>query len=136
MITSRCGNDFTVRVSVGKHELVADETTGFGGNDEGPSPFGLLLASVSACTAIAIVDAARERKLRLDGVVVSVKHKQNIIPKSHGDPRLLITEIRRRVELRGDLSPSDREWLFAQGAACPVSRTLAQGIEMKAELVD
>jgi len=134
VLVSRAGNTFTVQISVAGHEIVADEPASFGGQDQGPSPFGLLLASVGACTAIAIVDAAKQRGLPLEGVVVSVKHKQNVVPDSPSDPRLLISEIRRRVEIQGELTLSERQWLFDVGSSCPVSRTLARGVAMKAEL--
>lgn len=123
-----------MRISVGRHEIVADEPAFFGGEDQGPSQFGLLLASVGACTAIAIVDAAERHDLPLDGVVVAVKHKQNVDPDSPGDPRLLITEISRRVEILGGLTPSQRQWLLDVGTSCPVSRTLTQGVAMQTEL--
>lgn len=134
MLVSRAGNTFTVHISVGGHEIVADEPVFCGGEDQGPSPFGLLLASVGACTAIAIVDAAKQRGLPLEGVVVAVKHKQNVVPDSPSDPRLLISEIRRRGEIQGELTPSERQLLFDIGSSCPISRTLAQGVAMRAEL--
>ena len=120
--------EFAVSVSAAGHSLTVDEPTGLGGTNTGPSPFALLMASVGACSAITVVDAARERGLKVDRVRVSVKLKQNKISNSPGDPELLITELRRSIEIEGDLSPEDREWLFERGDACPVSRSIAAGI--------
>ena len=129
-----CASDgsFAVSVSVAGHSLTVDEPVSLGGTDTGPSPFALLMASVGACTAITVVDAARERGLRVDGVRVKVRLKQNKISSSAGDPELLIQEIRRSIEIDGELSLADRNWLYERGAACPVSRSLAAGIAVTA----
>ncbi|RRN65962.1 OsmC family protein [Caulobacter sp. 602-1] len=41
---------FQVMIDVGGHRLVADEPHALGGTDAGPSPFGLVLAGLVACT--------------------------------------------------------------------------------------
>ena len=114
-----CASDgsFAVSVSVAGHQLTVDEPESLGGTNTGPSPFALLMASVGACTAITVADAARERGLTVDSVRVKVKLKQNKISSSAGDPELLIQEIRRTIEIDGDLSPEDRDWLYTRGAA-------------------
>src|ERR1700736_2026281 len=45
---------YAVDIRAGKHKFVADEPPGGGGDDAGPSPFGLLLSSLGACTAITL----------------------------------------------------------------------------------
>lgn len=119
---------FAASVSVAGHHLTVDEPESLGGTNTGPSPFAMLMASVGACTAITVVDAARERGLLVDRVRVNVRLKQNKISSSAGDPELLIKEIRRSIEIQGDLAPEDRDWLYQRGASCPVSRSLAVGI--------
>jgi putative redox protein len=42
------------RISVGRHELVADEPPALGGQDAGLAPFDRYLASLAACTAITL----------------------------------------------------------------------------------
>ena len=68
---------FVVRVTAAGHEVTVDEPVSLAGTDTGPSPFALLAASMGACTAITVVDAARERELSVDRVRVSVRLKQN-----------------------------------------------------------
>src|SRR5215510_8422050 len=41
-------------IRAGHHDLVADEPTTNGGADAGPSPFGLLLSGLAACTSITL----------------------------------------------------------------------------------
>jgi putative redox protein len=131
-----CTSDgsFAVSVSAAGYAFTVDEPETLGGTNTGPSPFALLMASVGACSAITVVDAARERGLKVDRVRVKVRLKQNKISSSAGDPELLIKEIRRSIEIDGDLSPEDREWLYERGASCPVSRSIATGIVMPAAM--
>ncbi len=42
---------YRVDLRVGAHQLVADEPADVGGKDSGPSPFGLLVSALVACTA-------------------------------------------------------------------------------------
>lgn len=46
--------DYAHRITVGHHELVADEPPALGGQDAGPAPFDLYLAALAACTAITL----------------------------------------------------------------------------------
>lgn len=117
-----------VDIALGGHALRADEPAGLGGGDTGPSPFGLLLASVGACTTITIMDAARQRNLTVDRVKVAVSSKVSKVPSSASDPELSLTRIRRVIEIEGDLSHEDREWLRSRGEGCAVSRALEGGL--------
>ena len=51
--TARIGTDrYHVDIQAGQHPLCADEPVDHGGADSGPTPFGLLLSGLGACTAI------------------------------------------------------------------------------------
>jgi putative redox protein len=43
---------YSVRIESGGHGLRGDEPVSHGGGDTGPTPFGLLLSGLGACTAI------------------------------------------------------------------------------------
>ncbi len=122
---------FRVEIEVAKHHrLTADESERLGGTDAGPDPFDLLMASLGACTAIAVVDAAKDRGITVDRVAVSVTQKPSKLCTRPGDPELQIVELRRSMEIDGAMSAEDREWLYARGADCPISRTLASGVRI------
>lgn len=77
---------------------------------------------------------AREKNIALEGVKVRVAHQQNIID-CYGpfDPRqrsLKITRLRRRIDVKGDLSAEDVETLLWGANHCPVSNSLDGAIEI------
>lgn len=125
------GTSFLVEATAGHHRLVVDEPAGLGGTEAGPDPFDLLMAALGACTAITVVDAARERGLTLERVVVSVSAKASKLAARPGDPDLSIRELRRVIEIHGDLSPEDRAWLTARGEDCAVARSLVRGVAVR-----
>lgn len=80
---------------------------------------------------------SREKKINLAGIKVRVVHKQNIKVAGPHDPRqrsLKITELRRHIEVRGDLSPQDVEDLLWGANHCPVSNTLEGAVSIKTRL--
>ncbi len=125
------GTSFRVEVRVGRHALVVDEPERLGGTDAGPDPFDLIMAALGTCTAITIADAARGRGLPLRGVRVTVSAKTSRPASRPGDPELVLRELRRAVEIEGDLSPEDRAWLAERGSDCAVYRSLVAGIPIR-----
>jgi putative redox protein len=59
---------YGVRISTGGHALRGDEPVDGGGADTGPSPFGLLLSGLGACTSIALRMYAEHQSWPLAGV--------------------------------------------------------------------
>jgi uncharacterized OsmC-like protein len=122
---------FRVEVATGAHRLVADEVERLGGTDQGPDPFDLLAASLGACTAIAVADAARARALPISRVEVRVSTKFNKVAARPGDEQLALVELRRSIHIEADVSPDDLAWLYARGTDCPVSRALGEGVAIR-----
>jgi putative redox protein len=52
--TSTAEPAYRVDVRAGAHGFVADEPATAGGGDEGPTPLGLLLSALAACTAMTL----------------------------------------------------------------------------------
>lgn len=117
---------FAQTVRVGAHRLNADEPLSFGGNDSGPSPYDLLLASLGACTAMTLRSYADLKKLPLEHVKVRLKHSKihaaDCAACETTEGR--IDRIEREIELAGALDDAQRAKLMEIADKCPVHRTL------------
>src|SRR5712671_4253951 len=65
---------YRVDLRVGPHRLIADEPTATGGGDVGPSPFGLLLSGLAACTATTLRMYAERKGWELTAIDVDVRY--------------------------------------------------------------
>jgi putative redox protein len=124
-------------VRVGRHTLVADEPASAGGQDGGPTPYGLLLAALGTCTSMTLRMYARRKELPLDRVTVRLRHER-IHARDCEDCETKdghIDRIERGVELQGDLGPEQRQRLLEIADRCPVHRTLESEVSIKTRLV-
>src|ERR1700744_4988749 len=107
---------FTHRIDVRQHQLVADEPTEHGGDDDGPSPQELLAASLASCTAITIEMYAKRKGWDIGPVEVEC----NYTPAERGCP----TKFRLDFRLTGQCTEDQLERFKVIAAKCPVHRTL------------
>jgi putative redox protein len=106
--------------------LRADEPVGAGGDDSGPSPYELLLASLGACTSMTLRTYADLKKIPLEKVTVRLKHEkihaQDCAECETKEGK--IDRIDRQIELAGPLDDAQRTKLLEIANKCPVHRTL------------
>jgi putative redox protein len=114
---------YSVDLRAGHHRLVADEPVAAGGGDAGPSPFGLLLSSLGACTAITLRMYAERKAWPLTGIEVALTYRWK------GD----VPAIERRLRLDG-LDDAQRARCAEIAEKTPVTRALKRGIEIKTTL--
>ncbi len=84
---------------------------------------------------------SREKGIKLEGLRVRVAHKQNIQVRGPHDPAqrgLRITELRRHIQVSGDLSEENAQALLWGAEHCPISNTLegAVAITTRLEIVE
>lgn len=124
---------FQQEVVTGRHHLLADEPRGAGGDDTGPSPYGLLLAALGTCTSMTLRMYAARKGWPLEGVRVGLSHRK-IHAHDCADCETRagrVDEIERRIELSGALDDEQRSRLLEIADKCPVHRTLHSEIKVR-----
>ena len=121
--TATIGTDrYHVDLQAGRHGLAADEPADGGGADTGPSPFGLLLSGLGACTAITLRMYADRKGWPLDGVEVQLAY--TVRDREH-------RWIDRQISLRGPLGDDQRARLAEIAERTPVTRAVRAGTEIR-----
>lgn len=117
---------FAQLVAAGRHRFLADEPAAVGGDDSGPGPYDLLLASLGACTSMTLRMYAEQKKWPLARVTVDLKHdKVHAEDCAECDTKEgRIDRIERVVTLEGELDEAQRARLLEIADKCPVHRTL------------
>jgi len=130
------GEGYRTEIVAGRHRLVADEPLSMGGTDNGPDPYGLLLAGLGACTSITLRMYADHKQWPLENVDVHLNHRK-IHAKDCEDCETStgkIDLIDREIELSGPLDTSQRERLLEIANKCPVHRTLTSETRIETRL--
>jgi putative redox protein len=129
---------FVQHVSVGAHQLVADEPEAAGGTDRGPSPYALLLAALGSCTSMTIGMYARRKRWPLENVTVWLRHQRKHVEDCEDcdEKERFLTVIEREIALDGPLSPEQRARLLEIAEKCPVHRTLTSEIQIHTRLTE
>jgi putative redox protein len=121
--TATIGTDrYHVDLQAGQHALAADEPADGGGADTGPSPFGLLLSGLGACTAITLRMYADRKQWPLEGVDVQLAYTVKDRATRWID---------RQITLRGPLENDQRARLAEIAEKTPVTRAVRAGTEIR-----
>lgn len=129
---------FAQEIRVGPHTFAADESTSVGGTDRGPSPYGLLLSALGACTSMTVSMYARRKQWPLESVTVRLRHAK-IDAKDCARCRTkegLVDHIEREITLVGALDAEQRARLLEIANKCPVHRTLTGEIDVETRLTE
>ena len=110
---------YATSIDAGGHRIIADEPPSNGGADAGPAPYDLLLASLSACTAITLKMYADRKRWPLARATVEL-HFTRDAEKNE--------KIDRVLHLEGDLSDEQRARFADIAERTPVTLTLKRGL--------
>lgn len=123
------GDGLQQHIAAGSHTIIADEPPAADGNDAGPDPYSLLLASLGACTSITLLMYARRKGWPLEHVEVDLTHaKVHAEDCQECDSREgRVDRIERRIHLQGELDEQQIERLGEIAKRCPVHQTLQAG---------
>ncbi|WP_298311912.1 bifunctional alpha/beta hydrolase/OsmC family protein [uncultured Aquimarina sp.] len=127
-VVASLGNDegYTTQMKVGNHYMVADEPESVGGHDFGPSPYELVSAGLSACTAMTIKMYVARKGWDLQNVEVHTSYDRKHIEDCENceDPTAKIDTFEREIKLEGDLDEKQIARILQIADKCPVHRTL------------
>jgi putative redox protein len=116
--------DYAVTIAAGRHAWIGDEPQALGGQDAGPAPYDLLLASLGACTAITLRMYAKRKNWALRAVDVELQFIRE-------DKQ---ARIDRQIGLHGDLSDEQRSRMMEIADKTPVTLTLRAGTPIHTQL--
>jgi putative redox protein len=123
------GARYACSVITGQHTLTADEPAPEGA-DAGPSPFGLLLSSLGACTAITLRMYAERKDWPLERVHVRLAFRWE------GEGPARTGHIDRSLKLAGSLDAEQRARCAEIAEKTPVTRALRGGVEIRTTLAE
>jgi uncharacterized OsmC-like protein/pimeloyl-ACP methyl ester carboxylesterase len=129
---------FQQTVTVGPHQMLADEPVAAGGQDSGPGPYDFLLAGLGACTSMTMRLYADRKALPLDRVTVTLQHSK-IHAKDCAECETregMLDQIERVISIEGDLDVDQRKRLMEIADKCPVHRTLTSEIHIVTKAAD
>ncbi len=129
---------FAQAIVAGAHRLAADEPASVGGGDTGPTPYGLLLAALGACTTMTLRLYAERKKLPLEKVSVRLRHEKIHARDCENceTQEGRIDRIEREIVLEGPLDGAQRQRLLEIAEKCPVHRTLHSEVLIESRLTD
>jgi uncharacterized OsmC-like protein/alpha/beta superfamily hydrolase len=139
VVVRETGNGkFQQMVSIGPHQMLADEPIAAGGEDTGPGPYDFLLAGLGACTSMTMRMYADRKSLPLERVTVTLKHS-----KIHAEDCAecetkagMLDQIDRSIAMEGALDAEQRGKLMEIADKCPVHRTLTSEIRIVTSAAD
>jgi len=120
------GGAYANEVITHHHRMVIDEPVPKGGEDKGPKPSELLLASLGGCISITLRMYAEHKQLPVEEISVLVKRDPPEKDKQ--------TQIHVSIKVTGDLDESQLKRMRAIAKRCPVHRTITGDMEISHKL--
>ena len=111
----------------GHHHLTADEPVAAGGSDAGFGARELLLASLGACTAVALRRHAAHSDWTIGKITVGVRWSRDPEGREH---------IERRLSFGKPLNAQQKAQLLKVAEDSPVSTVLRRGLDIQSAVID
>jgi putative redox protein len=128
------GDSYTTEVMTPFHHLIADEPESVGGNNLGPTPYDMLLASLGTCTAMTLKMYANRKGWALEEINVYLNHEkihQNDSVSVEDSKNSKLSKFTRWLEIKGDVTDEMKEKLLEIADKCPVHKTLHEQITVE-----
>ncbi len=132
LVHSDVESGYTLDIQAGKHTFKADEPESIGGNDFGPTPYDLLLASLGACTAITMRMYANRKGWPVEDIEIHLNHNKEHLQDCEdcesSDAKIDVIE--RYIEIKGDVDEKQRKRMMQIADKCPVHKTVHSEIRV------
>lgn len=124
------GDGYTSEIKTPFHHLLADEPKEVGGDNLGPTPYDLLMASLGTCTVMTLKMYADRKGWDLKQITVYLDHDKVHKEDSEDFDKKgsKVSRFTRSLEIKGDLNDEKKEKLLEIANKCPVHRTLHEDI--------
>jgi putative redox protein len=129
---------FQNTVTIGPHQMLADEPHSAGGDDTGPGPYDFLLASLGACKSMTMRMYADRKSFPLERATVTLNHSK-IYAKDCAECETkegMLDQIEVAIGLEGPLDADQRKRIIEIADRCPVHRTLTSEIRIVTRAAD
>jgi putative redox protein len=123
--TVESATGYAQAIRAGGHELTADEPAASGGTDSGPTPYGLLLAALGACTSITLRMYAQKKQWELGQIQVTLRHVKTADAE----------HIEREVTFGASLSDEQRSRLAEIAEKTPVTKSIKAGVPIQTQII-
>jgi uncharacterized OsmC-like protein/alpha-beta hydrolase superfamily lysophospholipase len=135
VLVAERNRQFTRAIYTDHHHWLADEPARAGGQDLGPDPYELLLASLGACTSMTMRMYANRKQWPVEEIYVTLSHNREYVKDCEdcesAETRMLSTLTRTiRIEAPA-LSEEQFQRLVEIAGKCPVHKTLASEIQIR-----
>ena len=104
-------------ISNGRHAILGDEPIKAKGTDLGFSPTELVLAGISMCKVATIRNVARRKGWDIGNVDAELSQEVG-----RGEGRNLATHVTSKINIEGNITDEQREYLIKEADNCYVTR--------------
>jgi len=119
---------YKTEIKSATNSIISDEPVSAGGMDLGFSPEELLASALAACTCGTLrMYANRKGWVELTGINVAVEFSRNV--------QLNVSQMKRNIELVGELTGEQKTRLLAIANKCPIHNALTHTITIDTELL-
>lgn len=128
-------DNYTTQILAEGHHLISDEPENIGGDNFGPSPYGLLTSALAACTAITLRMYANRKNWPVEEIEVHVdqEKRHDKDSKNCDSEEGKITFFDRKIAIKGKLDAKQIKRLLEIADKCPVHKTLEASIKITTE---
>ncbi len=137
-VTARSLQNLQVEIHASNHQLLADEPINAGGEDQGPSPYDLLLSSLAACKVMTVHLYARRKQWPVEVVTLTLNHSRiaaNECDDCQTEGRGLVDIIDCEISFEGALDADQIQRLAEIADRCPIHRTLSSETKIRTAVV-